>query len=50
MRALGWLKSVGLITAASISALPFIFSSKGCPVSIFSQPPSNDGQSQQRRH
>jgi endonuclease G len=28
MRALGWLKSVGLITAASISALPFIFFSK----------------------
>jgi len=28
MRALGWLKSVGLITAASIAAFPFIFSSK----------------------
>jgi endonuclease G len=28
MRALGWFKSVSLITAASISALPFIFSSK----------------------
>ena len=28
MRALGWLKSVGLIAATSISALPFIFSSK----------------------
>jgi len=28
MRALGWLKSVGLITVAGISALPFIFSSK----------------------
>jgi len=28
MRALGWLKSVGLIAAASISALPFIFFSK----------------------
>ena len=28
MRHLGWFKSVGLITAASISALPFIFSSQ----------------------
>jgi len=28
MRALGWLKSVSLITAAGIAALPFIFSSK----------------------
>jgi len=28
MRALGWLKSVGLITAASIAAFPFIFYSK----------------------
>ena len=28
MRALGWFKSVGLIAATSISALPFIFSSK----------------------
>jgi endonuclease G len=28
MRALGWLKSVSLITAATISALPFIFPSK----------------------
>src|SRR4028118_2331725 len=28
MRALGWLKSVSLITAAGIAAFPFIFSSK----------------------
>jgi endonuclease G len=28
MRALGWLRSVGLVTAAGIAAFPFIFSSK----------------------